>query len=74
MNIQISCRTSAQARRKNKDAHNERRRTMHWTRMLAMFTLLTIMITALAACGGAPQAATNTSAPAAATSAATPAP
>src|SRR5690349_12277250 len=54
MNIQISSQTPAQTRRKNRDTHNERNRTMLWTRRLTMFTLLTVIVPTLAACGGAP--------------------
>src|SRR5262245_32920751 len=61
LNIQISSGTLAQARRSIRNARYEGNGTMRWTRMLTMFTLLTVMSTALAACGDAPASITPTS-------------
>ncbi len=54
MNIPISSQTPVPARRNNRDTRHERNRTMRWTRRLTLFILLTLIVSVLAACGGAP--------------------
>jgi hypothetical protein len=76
MNMQIRFWTRAQGRRKSMDARSERNQTMPQTRRLTILIVLATLVTALAACGGAPAAQSSdnatTAAPAASTAASAP--